>query len=204
MFYGGSQSVVASRAKCLLILAVVGWALCATTWLVALSVQEHCPMARTTRVITKLDMNSPLEPALNVTTSTLSSVSVTHSSKENILQYYSSLVYGGGGGGGCTMVMLTYKRVGLLPRILKHYCKVASLQRILVVWNDVGTSVPQALLNLTKECRVNIKFILSEENKLTNRYLPRSEIETECKLREHQQVFEQSSIGTTDHLPNVV
>lgn len=193
--FTGSSAVVATRAKCFLIVAVVGWAACATTWLVALSAQEHCPMARTTRVLTKLNMSNSLQFTLNVRTSEISTLSTStlyqsvptstvQSSKENILRYYSSLLYDGGVSEGCTMVMLTYRRQKLLPRILRHYCQVVSLKKILVVWNDVGTAVPQALLNLTKECAVKLQFVLSEENKLTNRYLPRSEIETDCKFRE--------------------
>jgi hypothetical protein len=98
------------------------------------------------------------------------------------LQYYSSKIFKEGARDGCTMVMLTYKREGLLPRILRHYCKVSSLQRILVVWNDIDTPVPQALINSSRACKVDIKFVVSKENRLTNRYLSRPEIETECKF----------------------
>lgn len=80
------------------------------------------------------------------------------------------------------MVMLTFKREEVLPRVLKHYCKVGVLQRILVIWNDVvNTTVPQSLRDLNSTCTADLRFIVSEENKLTNRYLPRKEIETDCK-----------------------
>lgn len=188
MLYSGSHSGVASRTKYVLILAVVCWAVCATAWLIALTAHGHCSMARTTRVaveqgVTSSHMSSSLQTTLNVT-SQISTSQSPHAVQSGVLQYYSSKIYGGDGGDGCTMVMLTYKREGLLPRILNHYCKVDVLRRILVVWNDVGTAVPQALLNMTRgSCKANIKFILSKENRLTNRYLPRDEIGTECKSK---------------------
>ena len=192
MSCSGSHSAgdVAGRAKCLLILGVVCWAACATAWLIALSTHGHCPMARTARVLMedREMVATSLSGAFNVTkpqTSMLpsSSPDATQSqgSNDELLQYYSSKIYGGDGGDKCTMVMLTYKREALLPRVLNHYCKVSSLRKILVIWNDVGTPVPQAMLNRTKDCQIDIKFIVSDENKLTNRYLPRSEIDTECK-----------------------
>lgn len=193
LLHSGSHSAVrmGGRVKCFLILGVVCWAVFATAWLVALSAHSRCPMARTARVfmedqevtVTSLSTSVPF----NVTTSQTStspspSLHTTLSpGDDGLLQYYSSKIYKGDGGNKCTMVMLTYKREALLPRVLKHYCKVSSLQKILVVWNDVNTPVPQDLLNKTKACPVTIKFILSDENKLTNRYLPRSEIDTECK-----------------------
>lgn len=187
MFCSGSRFTVAGRVKCVLILAVVGWALCATAWLIALSAQGRCPMARATRVaLDRGVLTSPWPTATLNGTSQISTLqpSATQSRREldRVLQHYSSQVYGGNGGEGCTMVMLTYKREGLLPKILSHYCKVGSLRKILVVWNDNGTAVPRALLNMTRGgCTANIQFIVSKENRLTNRYLPRSEIKTECK-----------------------
>ena len=80
------------------------------------------------------------------------------------------------------MIMLTYKRTKILPKVLKHYCKTITLQKILVIWNDVGTPIPKYLMNLTKECDVELIFILSQENLLTNRYIPRDEIKTDCKF----------------------
>ena len=81
----------------------------------------------------------------------------------------------------CTLVMLTYKRIGTLPELLTHYCKVQYLENILVIWNDVGTPVPQNLLDLSKSCETKLQFIREKENRLSNRFKPRPEIETECK-----------------------
>ena len=80
-----------------------------------------------------------------------------------------------------TMVMLTYRRTKVLPKLLLHYCQVKQLHKILVIWNDVGAQIPQDILALTNKCGVVLQFIKEKENKLTNRFKPRPEIETECK-----------------------
>lgn len=80
-----------------------------------------------------------------------------------------------------TMVMLTYKRIKVLPKLLLHYCQVKHLHKILVIWNDVGTQIPQNIIALTNKCEAALQFIQEKENRLTNRFKPRPEIETECK-----------------------
>ena len=80
-----------------------------------------------------------------------------------------------------TMIMLTYKRVKVLPKLLSHYCKAKRLHKIVVIWNDVGSEVPRELHDLGNKCEVPLHFIQEKENKLTNRFKPRPEIETECK-----------------------
>ena len=83
----------------------------------------------------------------------------------------------------CTMIMLTYRRLKSLPRVLNNYCNIAMLDKLLVIWNDIENPVPQSILDLSKQCTVNITFIESEENKMSNRFLPREEIETDCECR---------------------
>lgn len=83
---------------------------------------------------------------------------------------------------GFTMIMLTYKRVKVLSKLLLHYCKARSLRKILVIWNDVGSQIPQEILALVKQCEITLEFIQEKENKLTNRFKPRPEIETECEF----------------------
>lgn len=85
---------------------------------------------------------------------------------------------------GFTMIMLTYKRVKVLSKLLLHYCKVRSIRKILVIWNDVGSQIPQDILALVKQCDVTLEFIQEKENKLTNRFKPRPEIETECEFND--------------------
>ena len=70
----------------------------------------------------------------------------------------------------------------VLPKLLLHYCRAKSLRKILVIWNDVESQIPQDILNLANKCQVSLEFIREKENRLTNRFKPRPEIETECKL----------------------
>ena len=77
-----------------------------------------------------------------------------------------------------TIVMMTYKRAKLLRTIVPHYCTTGEkLQKILIIWNDLEEDVPQDLKEI--ECEVKLQFIISKENKLTNRFIPYSEIETD-------------------------
>ena len=80
-----------------------------------------------------------------------------------------------------TIIIMTYKREKVLPKLLLHYCKTKNLHKILVIWNDVGSFIPQNILSLSNECQVTLQFIQESENKVTNRFKPRPEIETECK-----------------------
>ena len=81
-----------------------------------------------------------------------------------------------------TMIMLTYKRVKMLSQLITHYCGIKRLHKLLVIWNDVDSAIPQSILDLIQTCRTRLEFVKEKENKLTNRFKPRSEIETECKL----------------------
>ena len=83
---------------------------------------------------------------------------------------------------GFTMILLTYKRVKMLSRLLLHYCKVKKLKKILVVWNDVDSAIPHHILELNNSCQTRLEFIKEKENKLTNRFKPRPQIETDCKF----------------------
>ena len=80
-----------------------------------------------------------------------------------------------------TIVMTTYKRNEILQKVLNHHCKTTQLDKIIVIWNNVGTPVPDFLLNISTSCAVPLKFIEETENKLTRRFKPRPEIETDCK-----------------------
>ncbi len=80
-----------------------------------------------------------------------------------------------------TLIMMTYKRVSVLPRVLAHYCQTPRLDKIIVIWNNVEAPVPKDLLGLNLTCVVPLVFIKEKENRLTNRFKPRQEIKTECK-----------------------
>ena len=76
--------------------------------------------------------------------------------------------------------MTTYKRDEILQKVLNHYCKTPHLNKIIVIWNNIGTPVPGFLLNISTSCAVPLKFVKETENKLTRRFKPRPEIETDC------------------------
>ena len=80
-----------------------------------------------------------------------------------------------------TIVMLTYKRVKTLPSLLLNYCQTKYLSKIIVIWNDVGAKIPQSILQVNDQCAVPVVFIEETKNKLTNRFKPRTEIETDCE-----------------------
>lgn len=83
---------------------------------------------------------------------------------------------------GFTMILLTYKRVKMLSQLLSHYCKVKKLKKILVIWNDVDSAIPHHILKQNNSCQTRLEFIQEKENKLTNRFKPRQQIETDCKF----------------------
>lgn len=81
--------------------------------------------------------------------------------------------------------MPTYRRAEILPLVMSHYCNMSTiLHKIVLIWNDVEKPVPPSVLQLGEECETKLKILRMQENKLSNRFLPknREEIETECKL----------------------
>jgi len=80
-----------------------------------------------------------------------------------------------------TIVIQTYKRVKTLPNLLLHYCKTKNLSKIIVIWNDVGNKIPESILTVNNQCTVPIVFTEETVNKMTNRFKPRPEIETDCE-----------------------
>jgi len=80
-----------------------------------------------------------------------------------------------------TIIMQTYKREKTLPNLLLHYCWARYLSKIVVIWNDVGVEIPENILRVKRLCPVPIVFIEETVNKMTNRYKPRPEIETDCE-----------------------
>ncbi len=84
-----------------------------------------------------------------------------------------------------TIVMLTYRRESILPKILQHYCETPRLAKIVVIWNNIERDIPEAILNLCNLCRIPLEFIRETENKITNRFKPRPQIETECEFILH-------------------
>ena len=157
------MSFDSSMSICLLVITV--WVLCATVWMVTSTTNSenfNCFSRRTSNSSTTHDVN----PA-TVSLATL-------------LKQYSSKILGMSSHTEekCTMVMLAvYRQTTSVPRLLLHYCKSLLLQKIIVIWN---ASVP-ITADLSKQCVAELKLVLLNGSKLMSKYLPRKEIETDCK-----------------------
>ncbi|RLW09879.1 hypothetical protein DV515_00002362, partial [Chloebia gouldiae] len=81
---------------------------------------------------------------------------------------------------GFTAVVLTYDRVESLFRVITEVSKVPSLSKLLVVWNNQNKNPPED--SLWPKIRVPLKVVRTAENKLSNRFFPYDEIETEAVL----------------------
>ncbi|XP_048886797.1 exostosin-2 [Brienomyrus brachyistius] len=81
---------------------------------------------------------------------------------------------------GFTAVVLTYDRVESLFRVITEISKVPSLAKLLVVWNNQNKSPPEE--SLWPKIAVPLKVVRTKENKLSNRFFPYDEIETEAVL----------------------
>ncbi|XP_029671569.1 exostosin-2 isoform X3 [Formica exsecta] len=81
---------------------------------------------------------------------------------------------------GFTAVILTYDRLELLFLLINKLVKVPSLSKVLVIWNNQHKDPPPS----TRWPKVNkpLKVIQTKENKLSNRFYPYDEIETEAVL----------------------
>lgn len=81
---------------------------------------------------------------------------------------------------GFTAVILTYDRVELLFSLINKIIDVPSLTKILVIWNNQRKNPPppQRWPKLNKPLEV----IRTKDNKLSNRFYPYDEIETEAIL----------------------
>ncbi|CAG9135746.1 unnamed protein product [Plutella xylostella] len=81
---------------------------------------------------------------------------------------------------GFTAVILTYDRVESLFKLITQLVKTPSLAKILVVWNNQKKSPPPS--SEWPVINKPLKVIRTKENKLSNRFFPYDEIETECQL----------------------
>lgn len=81
---------------------------------------------------------------------------------------------------GFTAVVLTYDRIESLYTLIKQLVKVPSLSKILVVWNNQRKSPPHA--SMWPKINKPLKVIQTKANKLSNRFYPYPEIETEAIL----------------------
>ncbi|XP_064118315.1 exostosin-2-like [Macrobrachium nipponense] len=81
---------------------------------------------------------------------------------------------------GFTAVILTYDRLESLFQVIQTMVQVPSLSKVLVVWNNQKKAPPQA--SMWPKINVPLKVVQTRENKLSNRFYPYEEIETECIL----------------------
>lgn len=81
---------------------------------------------------------------------------------------------------GFTAVILTYDRVDSLFTLIQKLSLVPSLHKILVIWNNQKKQPP----NMTVFPKIvkPLKLIQTKSNKLSNRFYPYPEIETEAVL----------------------
>ncbi|GBP29405.1 Exostosin-2 [Eumeta japonica] len=81
---------------------------------------------------------------------------------------------------GFTAVILTYDRVDSLFTLIRKLVKTPSLTKILVIWNNQKKPPPPS--SEWPVINKPLKVIRTKENKLSNRFYPYAEIETECQL----------------------
>lgn len=81
---------------------------------------------------------------------------------------------------GFTAVVLTYDRVESLFSLIQKLVKAPSLSKVLVVWNNQRKAPPHP--SMWPKIGKPLKVIQTKENKLSNRFYPYEEIETEAIL----------------------
>eukprot|EP00090_Calanus_glacialis_P044882 TRINITY_DN8055_c0_g1_i5.p1 TRINITY_DN8055_c0_g1~~TRINITY_DN8055_c0_g1_i5.p1 ORF type:complete len:650 (-),score=220.36 TRINITY_DN8055_c0_g1_i5:129-2078(-) len=81
---------------------------------------------------------------------------------------------------GFTALILTYNRVESLFQVITKVSQVESLTRVVVVWNH--QTIPPPPVEEWPRISKPLKVIQTSANKLSNRFYPYSEIETECVL----------------------
>ncbi|XP_076667121.1 exostosin glycosyltransferase sotv [Andrena cerasifolii] len=81
---------------------------------------------------------------------------------------------------GFTAVILTYDRLELLFLLINKLVKVPSLSKVLVIWNNQHKDPPHS--SRWPKLSKPLKVIQTKENKLSNRFYPYDEIETETVL----------------------
>ncbi|KAL0275447.1 UNVERIFIED_CONTAM: hypothetical protein PYX00_003286 [Menopon gallinae] len=81
---------------------------------------------------------------------------------------------------GFTAVVLTYDRVESLFLLIQQLSRVPSLSKILVIWNNQNKDPPPP--SVWPKFSTPLELIRTKENKLSNRFYPYDQIETEAVL----------------------
>lgn len=175
------RSIIMASSVTSLVALLTVWSVCITVWVVMLSVHnmdlKKCKRNKqTTSTIITSPWHSP-------GASTPHSTQAASLNVENRLLHYHSQIFHWSDDSleKCTLVLLILQEKAVIP-LLKHYCGITILKRILLVWNNLDAAVPLAFKQWVKICKSGLKLIQPHTPKLTNRYLPWQEIETDCKL----------------------
>ena len=75
-----------------------------------------------------------------------------------------------------TLLMQTFDRTDLLLRLLKYFVQIPELDRVLIVWNNIGVTPPYEVV---QDYAVEIVFLKQSVNKMRNRLQNFPEIRTE-------------------------
>ena len=197
-----------STSKVVAVLVV--WAVIVTIWMVLLSTGgswTQCPQGRDEENRRAKFAHWSPEPADLVQqeptelaspsdeTTTSSTTTINTVLDEKLSSYFSRIMHrppppeweGVGNGSreeNCTVVLLAHEQdASMLYKVLIHYCRISFLQKILVVWNTNASDLPYAVRGWEHRCTASeVKFILTNDSKPSNRYLPWKKIETDCKL----------------------
>lgn len=78
-----------------------------------------------------------------------------------------------------TVIIQTYNRTDILLKLLNHYQAVPHLQRIIIVWNNIGEQTPLKLWNSLGPHPVPVVFKEQTSNHMRNRLQPFLEIDTD-------------------------
>ncbi|KFM64862.1 Exostosin-2, partial [Stegodyphus mimosarum] len=81
---------------------------------------------------------------------------------------------------GFTAVILTYDRLESLFQVIQKVVQAPSLAKVLVVWNNQIKPPPPA--SIWPKINKPLKVVQTKENRLSNRFYPYDEIETEAVL----------------------
>nr|XP_061809905.1 exostosin-like 2 [Nerophis lumbriciformis] len=81
-----------------------------------------------------------------------------------------------------TIILQTYKRDNILLKVLKNCLAAPHLQKIIVVWNNIGVAPSQKLIDSLGQHSIPVLFMEQTRNSLQNRLQPFAEIHTEAVL----------------------
>ena len=163
-------SFTLSVGKSVCLIAIVAWSIVAILWMVEIAgVRElDCRNTSANKEVSVIKSPGPANKT------------------EKMLKYYLSQIRNRtkfSKQENCTVVIVAHNGFPVLFNLLLHYCrKITWIDSVVVIWNNLNATIPASLTSLNRTCEANLKFIQSSKDRYTNRYLPRKEIETDCKF----------------------